>query len=145
MSDSTESGTAEQYYGVGVAITRNSLGRANIYPEDQAERSPSAIPGFDDVEEPVRTTHLIERGEKAVEAATDAIAKQIGISAKRIALAIGAQMGSSSPGDLGLESVEVSFGITLAAGIQAMFTTQSESKVQVTITINYNSPREATP
>jgi hypothetical protein len=43
-------------------------------------------------------------------------------------------------GALGLDSVEVSFGITLAAGVQALFTTQAESSAMVTITLSRSSP-----
>jgi hypothetical protein len=39
---------------------------------------------------------------------------------------------------MAVESIEVSFGVTLAAGVQAMFTAQAESSVQVTVTL---SPR----
>ena len=44
-------------------------------------------------------------------------------------------MTAPESGKLGLESVEVSFGITLSAGVQALFTAQAESSAQVSITL----------
>jgi hypothetical protein len=68
--------------------------------------------------------------------ATEAIAAQIGLATQRIATEVGDQLvPSSSSATLGLESINVSFGLTLTAGVQAMFTAQAESSVQVTITL----------
>lgn len=100
------------------------------------------LPGYDETSgSRLRERHagdrplaVVVKGEAAVSAATDAIAGQIGLAAERIVAAIEAQdLASPAPGKLGLESVEVSFGITLAAGVQALFTTQAESSAQVCI------------
>jgi hypothetical protein len=81
-----------------------------------------------------RTSELIVKGEAAVKAATEALAKQIGLTAQRIAEEIGAQTITPSPsGRLGIESVEVSFGVTLTGGVQALFTAQAESSALVTV------------
>jgi Trypsin-co-occurring domain 1 len=80
---------------------------------------------------------LIEKGEDAVRAATEAIARQIGIAAQRIVETIEKESWSpSAPGALGLETVEVTFGVTLAAGIQTVFTAQAGSSAQVSITLS---------
>jgi hypothetical protein len=73
------------------------------------------------------------KGGEAVRVATEAIAGQIGLAAERIAAAVEARAVAPEPGKLSLDSVEVSFGITLTAGVQAMFTAQAESSAQVTI------------
>lgn len=86
-----------------------------------------------------RTGHLaasVRRGDEAVQAATEAIAAQVVLAADRIAGAVQAHSGAEpAPGELGLESVEVSFGITLATGVQALFTAQAQSSAQVTIVL----------
>jgi hypothetical protein len=84
----------------------------------------------------VRASSLVIKGAEAVGAATDAIAAQIGLVAERIAAAIEKQaLAVPEPGKLGLDSVGVSFGITLTVGVQAMFTAQAESSAQVSITL----------
>ena len=131
-------------YEVGVAIMPLTTVTAD-------GREPSAtiggVPGFDDTlgrggARSERRPALIEKGEEAVRAATEAIAGQIGLTAQRITAAIEAQTGApADPGVFGLESVQVSFGVTLSAGLQAMFTAQVESSAQVTITLS-RQPRQ---
>lgn len=79
---------------------------------------------------------LLQRGEDAVRVATEAIAAQIGVTARRVAGAIESESWPppSQDGGLALQSVQISFGVTLSAGIQAWFTAQAESSAQVTIT-----------
>jgi hypothetical protein len=84
----------------------------------------------------VRQGVIVIKGACAVHAATEAIAGQIALTTERIAAAIRASsVAQPLPGGLGLGSVQVSFGITLAAGVQALFTAQAESSVQVSITL----------
>lgn len=84
-----------------------------------------------------RRSVIIEKGEEAVRAAAEAVASQIGLAAAHIAAAIERQAPAPAVGGaLGLESVDVSFGVTLAAGVQALFTTQAESSATVTITLS---------
>ena len=91
------------------------------------------LPGRHGVDQP---PVLIVKGEEAVRIATEAIAEQIGVAARRIATSIEAQVLTERElGELTLESVEVSFGITLAAGMQALFTAKAESSAQVNITL----------
>jgi Trypsin-co-occurring domain 1 len=79
---------------------------------------------------------LVVMGDAAVKAATEAIANQIGITAQRIATSIDAQtLAKADPGKLGVDSVEVSFGVTLSGGVQALFTAQAESSAQVTVAL----------
>lgn len=76
-------------------------------------------------------------GADIVRDATDALAAQIGATARRIADAIGQQdQEPAKPGTFGLDSVEVAFGVTLTGGVQTLFTLQAESSVQVTITLS---------
>lgn len=68
--------------------------------------------------------------------ATDALARQISRAARRIGEAVASDVAHGpEPGGLGVESVQVSFGITLTGGVQAMFTAQTESSAQVSITL----------
>lgn len=102
-----------------------------------------AGPGFDDTAGfRDRGRHVTEavlaKGDAAVKLATESIARQIGVAAQRITAAIEAQSISSGgpAGSLGLESVEVSFGVTLMAGVEALFTAKEESSVHVTIILS---------
>jgi hypothetical protein len=121
-------------YDVGVAIFSVAQDRVAAQGGREAPGGES-IPGYDEAlgrrrELPV--TH-IARGEEAVRAATEAIASQIGIAARRIATAIGQQ---PAPDSFLLDEVEVSFGVSLAAGIQTLFTATAESSAQVTVRLS---------
>jgi hypothetical protein len=98
------------------------------------------IPGYSEATEHrlrERASELIVKGDAAVKAATEALAKQIGETAQRIASQISAQTATpSASGHLGIESIEVSFGVTLTGGVQALFTAQAESSAQVTVTFS---------
>lgn len=137
MSRSEDDGRMEPFE-VGVAIASAADADAG-----DSQRG-GALPGFDEAaglklpgrhgvdQSPV----LIVKGEEAVRIATEAIAEQIGVAARRIATSIEAQVLTERElGELTLESVEVSFGITLAAGMQALFTAKAESSAQVNITL----------
>ena len=79
---------------------------------------------------------LIVKGHEALKSATEALASQIGATAHEIAEAIDKQtIGGPTPGQFGVESVEVSFGVTLCGGMQALFTAQAESSAQVKVTL----------
>ena len=126
-------------YEVGVAIAPMA-DQVDHVPENNARAS--GVPGFDETlgrkgHLGERRPILIEKGEEAVRAATEAVAHQIAQAADRIANVIEAGTARrTDSGMLGLESVEVCFGISLTGGIQAMFTSQIESSVQVTITLS---------
>ncbi len=126
-------------YDVGVAITSFAEGEGPIRDDRQGPTG-GAIPGYDEALgrrlRPQRSLTHIERGDEAVRIATDAIANQIGIAAQRIATGIGQQMLATDPESFLLEEVEVSFGVTLAAGIQTLFTAQAESSAQVTVRLS---------
>jgi hypothetical protein len=138
--------SANRTFDVGVAIL--PLGASVPAPRTESgQAADSAIPGYDEVlgrgrlHSAEKAPFLIEKGEEAVRAATEAIAIQIGLATHRMATAIGEQLASPpAVGACDLESVSVCFGVTLAAGIQAMFTAQAESSVQVSITLR---PRHA--
>lgn len=129
-------------FEVGVAIVApdESVNRL----ADRDGESGQTLPGYDEASglklsrrhDADRPPAVVVKGGEAVRVATEAIAGQIGLATQRIAAAIEAQaVAASKTGVLGLESVEVSFGITLAAGVQALFTAQAESSVQVNITL----------
>lgn len=89
--------------------------------------------------------YLLEKGDDAVRAATESIARQIGVAAQRIATALDAQASPpAAPGSLSLESVEISFGVTLSAGVEALFTAMTESSAQVTIVLRRYAPDNPT-
>jgi hypothetical protein len=123
--------------GVALVVARESPTR----PSDRdSQDGGEDLPGYDEASWLSKGRHatdqVVEKGGEAVQAATDAIAEQIGLAAQRIATAIEAQaIAAPGPGKLGLESVEVSFGITLSVGVQALFTAQTESSAQVSIVL----------
>jgi hypothetical protein len=134
----------EEVYDVGVAIVPLYNSPASRRTNER-ESGVGEIPGYDDAlgrrrpDSTGREGFLIERGEEAVRVATTAIVGQIGLATRRIAAALGEQIAPpSAPESFGLESVDISFGITLTAGVQAMFTAQAESSVQVTVTLSRN-------
>lgn len=143
MGSPDDSTSSLEFYDVGVAILPLRDGAADRRADRPVAGSPSGnIPGYDEIlgrKEFRSADHrspLIERGEDVVRAATEGIAAQIALAAQRIAEAIDTRTAeSSSPAALGLESVDVSFGITLTSGVQAMFTAQAESSIQVSITL----------
>lgn len=109
-------------------------------------------PAFDDaIGGPTRARHatgrssmVIEKGQEAVRIATEAIAEQIGITAQRIADSIDRSApAAAEPGQLGVDSVEVSFGISLKGGIQTLFTAEGETSATVTITLTRQPPARA--
>jgi hypothetical protein len=80
---------------------------------------------------------VIEKGQEAVKQATRALASQIVATARQVSDTMEKELDlESSDGMFALESVEMSFGITLTSGVQALFTAQAESSAQVTITIS---------
>lgn len=130
-------------FEVGVAIQQLPLDGDDHGAADRA-------PGYDEASGggwgrrlADRGSVVVEKGEDAVRAATEAIAGQIGTAAQHIAMAIERQVPEQPrPGMLGLESVEVSFGVTLAAGVQALFTAQATSSAMVTITLSRSRPAD---
>lgn len=138
----SDSGTSAEPFDVGVAV----MPLRQMVPAPRTASAPgaaSSIAGFEDAKggwrHPAENVPiLIEKGEDAVRTATEAIARQIGLAAQRIARSVEEQVVTSSPATaaLDLDSVSVSFGITLTAGLQAMFTAQAESSAQVTITLS---------
>ena len=122
-------------YEVGVAVT--PLGRELAGPTDSTEkRELDEVPGYENLRGGKRTVVLFEKGEQFVNAAMEALATQIAKSADHIARVINEQVSSQPcPGYMELDSVDVAFGVTFSAGIQAVFTAQGESSAQVTITL----------
>jgi hypothetical protein len=126
-------------FEVGVAIV--PVDEGTVGSGDRDDESSDVFPGYEEasgVKLPGRRAaeRVVVKGGEAVRAATEAIAGQIGLTAARIAAGIGEHVVTApQPGEFGLESVEVSFGITLTGGVQAMFTAQAESSAQVNITL----------
>jgi hypothetical protein len=139
----SEAGSLLGPFEVGVALVVAPEDTAG--PSDGGSQDDGELPGYDEASWPGTgrraAVRVVEKGEEAVRAVTDAIAGQIGLVAQRIATAIEAQsIASPGPGELGLESVDVSFGITVSTGVQALFTAQAESSAQVTITLARRPP-----
>lgn len=131
MNSHSDDGAGQQEaYEVGVAIVPLDGERVGRDPGS------STVPGYDDLRGRGRGARLIRKGQQVVDATTEALAAQIARSADQIAQTINAQIGPvAHSGQLDLESVDVSFGVTLTAGLQALFTAQGESSVLVTITL----------
>lgn len=123
-------------FDVGVAILSLTA------DQDRTPADDDGVAGFTDTigrrsRAGERVALVIEKGDEAVRRATEAIAQQIVKTARRIATVIEAEEISRGPGDgMCLESVQVTFGISLTGGVQAMFTAQTESSAQVTITLS---------
>lgn len=125
--------------GYEVAVAVMPVGDVGGQPDASSERSGGSLPGHDDaIGRPwgQRRAALLEQGEQAVRVATEALARQIAVTAQLIGAVIEEQVVSSASETFGLESVQVSFGVTLAAGVQALFTAQAESSAQVAITLS---------
>lgn len=76
-------------------------------------------------------------GDEAVRVATEELARQVGVTARRFAEVLDNEpVSDPAPGDFGVESVQVTFGVTLSGGVQALFTAQAESSAQVTLTLS---------
>ena len=144
MGPSAAGSSGLESYDVGVAVLPLQDGTGGRDNDRQMTGTGAgSIPGFDDVigrkgsRAADQLAPVIVRGEAAVQAATEAIAGQIGGVAQRLATSIDIEMSKSSASPtLRLESVAVSFGVTLISGVQAMFTAQAESSAQVTITLS---------
>jgi Trypsin-co-occurring domain 1 len=148
VSESTAGAPGFRQYEVGVAIMPLD-DTLLVRPDEQEKQGTDRIPGYDEAlgrsrdHGPGLRPALIEKGEEAVRAATEAIASQIGLATQRIARAVaGEAVPAPCAGELGLESVQVSFGVTLTAGVQTLFTAQAGSSVLVTLTLS-RSPGNA--
>jgi hypothetical protein len=135
VSEQSHSGTEAYEVAVAVVPIEQNVKEGN-------QQTPG-VPGFDEAwgrssgDHAAGRSILIEKGETAVRTATEAIASQIGIAAQRIAESIENQSWpTAQPGSLGLQTVEITFGVTLSAGIQTLFTAQADSSAQVTITLS---------
>jgi hypothetical protein len=138
LAGSDDTGLPVGEYEVAVAmVSTSSPPPGPSFPVQEKSSTPG--PGFDQTSgrHAAGRSSLLAKGDAAVKLATEAIARQIGLAAQRIAEAIDAQaISSPTSGTLSLESVEVSFGVTLSAGIEAMFTAKSESSAEVTIILS---------
>jgi hypothetical protein len=146
-AEGQENSTATSRFEVAVAFAA-PVGLPTVGPDTAGEAATAGapdggIPGVDDASWSLRREPrppgskpvLVQLGEDIVRDATDALAAQIGATARRIADAIGPQE-PAKPGAFGLDTVEVAFGVTLTGGVQTLFTLQAESSVQVTITLS---------
>jgi Trypsin-co-occurring domain 1 len=145
MSSDSVPGEAEPPFGqyeVAVAIAPTAW----VYPGPSfsaaGDADADAGPGFDETSGfRQHGRHaaqvVLAKGDAVVKLATESIARQIGLAAQRIASTIETQgLPASTPGTLALDSVEVTFGVTLTAGVEALFTATEESSVQVTIVLS---------
>jgi hypothetical protein len=137
-------GSDESHASVGeyeIAVAMAPVGDPPHEPSFPSQGS-AARPGFDQTSGRHATgrSSLLAKGDEAVKVATEAIARQVGLAAQRIAEAIDTEtISSSGPNALNLESVEISFGVTLSTGVEALFTAKSESSAEVTIVLSRRS------
>jgi hypothetical protein len=120
------------------------------FPEEDLRAEDRTSPGYDEASgeraywgRHTRDTRpvLRERGSAAVQVATEALAAEIAAAAQSLAASLEQQpIASPSPGRLGLESIDVSFGVTFTGGVQWLFTAQAESSAQVTLTLARRPP-----
>jgi hypothetical protein len=134
-------------YEVAVAINPRLPGERDW--QSSGDAGENVEPGFDETAG-IRShgrqarDFLLERGDEAVRVATESIARQIGLAAARIAAAIDTQaVPPTAASSMSLDSVEVSFGVTLSAGIEALFTSMTESSAQVTIVLSRRHPPDS--
>lgn len=134
-TDGESSAIALPAYEVAVALL--PLGRrASRDLGTDRDLTEQSVAGFEDVRGTSRSVSLIEHGEDALRAASEALAVRAAAVASSMARAISAQLRSAeSPPDASFETIEVAFGIALSAGLQTVFTTQAQSSVQVTLTL----------
>lgn len=114
---------------------------------ERAREATGGIPGFEDTlgrsskSGTITGVVILQKGDEALRIATEAIARQISVTAQRIAETM--NRGSWPPpqqqSELGLQGVEITFGVTLTSGIQAIFTAQAGSSAQVTIKLGRSS------
>jgi Trypsin-co-occurring domain 1 len=128
-------------YEVGVSLVSFAESAPQSAQTGQNGTDQDTVPGYDDAigvrKRTARLSTQIRRGDDAVREATEAIADQIGIAAQRIAETIDRQVTPSANGQsLALDEVEISFGVSLTAGVQALFTAQADSSAQVTIRLS---------
>ncbi len=145
-------------YEIGVAIMPLS---ANLADGSDSAGKIAGIPGYEDTigrgaGQRADRPGMIQKGEAALDAAIDSIAGRIELIAQRISSALASSAQSpeqaasapelaasvpeqAAPAVFGIESVQVSFGITLSAGLQTVFTAQAESSAQVTLTLSRQS------
>jgi hypothetical protein len=131
-------GHPELAYDVAVAVM--PVGGEESGGQMSPQESSGSLPGYDDaLGRPwgrARPT-VLHRGEEAVETATEALAKQIAATARRMAAILEEQqLVTPSRETLGLESVQITFGVTFSAGVQTLFTAQAGSSAQVAITLS---------
>jgi hypothetical protein len=86
-----------------------------------------------------------ELGEAALRATADAIGAQVGTVAERIAASLEQRsITHASAGQIGLESVELTFGLVLTAGagkvVEAFLTAESETSAEVRIVMSRTKP-----
>lgn len=138
-------GGADSGKGYEVAVAVMPVDTVDSQRDTPPVRSGGRLPGHDDAigrPQGQRRVVLLEQGEEAVRVATEALARQIAATAQRIAAVIEEQQVVSSEQEtFGLESVQVSFGVTLTVGVQALFTAQAESSAQVAITLSRRADR----
>lgn len=104
-----------------------------------------AVPGYDNASGRwgERGQRAVVRGREAVRAAVDAVGSGVGQAAEQLVDAVARQLPPDVPGELGVDTIQVSFGVTLAGGVQALFTAQSQSSATVTVTMSRRPPAGA--
>lgn len=132
----SEVGGSEPGYQVGVLLRR-----------DAVDDRPGSYDGYDEAVGGLRRRmaatggNLAELGEGAVRAVARAVGSQVGIVAEQVAASLEQRdIAQAGPGKLGLDTVELTFGVTLTAGVgsavNAFVTAEGETSFQVTISLS---------
>jgi hypothetical protein len=143
----SEVGGSEPGYQVGVLLRRDVVGDrpAGLPGEAEPDRA-SGLDGYDEAMGLPRRVvatgeKLAELGEGAVRAVARAVAAQVGLVAEQVAASLEQQdIAGAGPGRLGLDTVELTFGVTLTAGagsaVNAFVTAEGETSFEVKISLS---------
>lgn len=143
-----EVGGSEPGYQVGVLLRREVVGdRPAGLPGEAGPDRAGGLDGYDEAvggwrrRVAVAGEGLAELGEGAVRAVARAVAAQVGLVAEQVAASLEERdIAHAGPGRLGLDTVELTFGVTLTAGVgsavNAFVTAEGETSFQVTISLS---------
>jgi Trypsin-co-occurring domain 1 len=137
MTQVPDSVAAAVGYEIAVALApSHQLAHSDTIREHREQGDTGGtVAGFEDVKGRGGSAALLAKGEAALQAATEALARQIAATACRLGGAVSEQVRLRPESAACLDEVTVTFGITLSAGLQTVFTTQAESSVQVTVSL----------
>jgi hypothetical protein len=143
----------DQPFEVGVIVRRSAEGSGGAGPDGEVAQDREGRDGREDREgrDPYDEAiggrwlgagrdKLVGLGEDAVRLASTAVAAQVATVAEQVAARLErSAISQAYPGQLALDTVELTFGVTLTAGtgsaINAFVTAEGESSFEVTISL----------